>query len=210
MYAAKYEAVDVAAPAPDDDGDADDLYAADPEGRSVSTVLEENKAIVNNVSFWRDDVSGTLAGLKSAILALKTADSDRLMAGKIWQVMNNVHGKLSDLEDEDERFQGLADLWMTRWNRQHHAVYSLAHVLHPDHNESSPLSDASVQADVTKMMKRFFPDITIRARVSCSSVRLLSDPDCVAGTSCPRSIFAATRPLLVSGRGRGPESDLAV
>jgi len=164
-YVQKYEEHQVAAAVPDDDADEDDLFAADPQGRSVFAVLEENKSIVNCVSFWRNDVSAAINALKGAVNALKTADSDRLMCGKIWKVMNNVHEKLAALEEEDDRFQGLADLWMTRWNRQHHPIYSLAYVLHPDHNESSPLNDPSIATDVDMMLKRFFPEVGTRAQV---------------------------------------------
>ncbi len=115
-------------------------------------------------TFWRD-VSTGLNTLKGAITALKTADSDRLMCGKIWRTMNNVHEQLVAVEEADVRFEGIADLWMTRWNRQHHPIYSLAHVLHPDHNESSPLDDPSIASDVTKMLKRFYPDVATRAQV---------------------------------------------
>ena len=66
-------------------------------------------------------------------------------------------------EIHDNRFAGIADLFYQRWEYCHHPIHSLAHVLHPDHNQSNPLADASVCADVDTMLKRYYSDASDRA-----------------------------------------------
>ena len=139
----------------------------------LSDVLQRNKAGINDHQLWVD-VQQVPDALNGSICILKLADSDTLMCGKLWSLMNAEHLRLKGLEESNPKLQGIADLFYKRWDYLHHPVYSLAHVLHPDHNESNPLGDESVAADVTKMLKRYFPVAAERAAVQCAIDRYLA------------------------------------
>lgn len=147
-----------------DDEDDVDEGPADPDRKTLSEILEENKEYIVKTKFWQD-VDKVLDVLKPAVLLLKLADSDSLMAGKIWGKMHEVHQQLTTFEDESDMFEGIASIWYKRWQRQHHPIYSLCHTLHPDHNQSNPLSDPSIKKDVKLMLRAHFPDA-----IECSAV----------------------------------------
>jgi hypothetical protein len=161
----------------DDDDLVDDDHAPDPANRTVSEILEENKSYVTNPSFWRD-ANTALRELEPVIQLLKLADSDRLMVGKIYAKMLAVHEGLLALEERDAKYKGIADLWYKRWQRQHHAVYCVAHVLHPDHNQSNPLSDPYVAKEVKQVLKSSFADEAERTSVHAAILRYLDRRGC--------------------------------
>jgi len=129
--------------------------------------LARNKAAINEPQLWIS-VREVLDCLTGAVCLLKKADSDHLMCGKLWKLLNDAHLRLKGMEETNPKLVGVADLFYKRWEYLHHPIYSLAHVLYPDNNEANPLGDESIQTDVSKMLKRFFPLAAERARVQCS------------------------------------------
>ncbi len=158
--------------------DDDESAASEPDidGETLSEVLQRNKAAINDTQLWTavDQILGCLNG---AVCLLKQADSDKLMCGKFWGLMNTEHLRLQQFEMSNPSLIGVADLFYKRWEYMHHPVCSLAHVLHPDHNESDPLGDEFISADVDKMLKRYFPIAADRAQVQCSIDKYLARQD---------------------------------
>jgi len=171
-YAKKYEErVVQGRRASETDDESGDEHSVEPT-RSLSEILEENKRHITSSTFWRQ-VHKTLELVKPAVELLKLADSDRLMSGKIYSHMCKVHSHLVAAENADEDYKGVADIWYARWQRMHHSVYCMCHVLHPDHNESNPLADAYVNTEVKKCLKSFFPVATERHVVHAAILRYL-------------------------------------
>jgi hypothetical protein len=156
----------------DEEEDADEEHAVDPAGRTLSAILEENKTHITSAACWRQ-IDKVTKVLKPAVDLLKLADSDRLMSGKIYSLMNKVHQGLTAAEEAYPEFKGIAGLWEKRWKRQHHPVYCMAHVLHPDHNESNPLNDEYLLGEVTKTLKSHFARAADRNAVHAALLRYL-------------------------------------
>ena len=157
----------------EDEPEEQDEHAPDPSNRSLSEILQENKQHITSSDFWRD-VNYILATIKPAVDLLKLADSDRLMGGKIYSHMLKIHEHFEEVEKKDPAWKGIAALWYTRWQRQHHPVHCMAHILHPDHSASNPLSDPYMNSEMLKVLKRHFPDTAERNSVHASILKYLS------------------------------------
>lgn len=174
-YQRKYESVNVAARVENDgdqgEGESDIEGEA---GTSLSDQLEANKEAIHNKDVW-NDARNVLSVLKPAMLLLKQADSDAIMVGKLYSKLNAVH---TQLEEDCKRLGGdwgeIPSLFYSRWEYFHHPIISLAHVLHPDHNESNPMADDFVRADVDEMLKRHFKEASDRAAVLVGIERYLA------------------------------------
>ena len=143
----------------------------------MSDVLLGNKKTINDTDFWKQ-IDMICDGLQPALALLRQADADAIMVGKIWKKMNIAHQHFTDLESEHPEFKGTANMWMARWDRQHHPIYSVAYALHPDHNESNPLAEPSIQSDVDKVLKQHYPNTSDRAQVKAALNRYYSRQKC--------------------------------
>jgi hypothetical protein len=157
----------------DEEEDPESEHAVDPAGRSLSEILEENKKHILSTSCWKQ-IDKITKVLKPAVDLLKLADSDRLMSGKIYACFNRVHQSFLEVEEASPEFAGIATIWNSRWKRQHHPVYCMAHVLHPDHNESNPLSDPYMMSEVLKSLRSHFHTEDQRNAVHASLLRYLA------------------------------------
>ncbi len=171
-YTSKYEERVVVGRAAESDEEAE---AGDGghEGETLSSRLRAAKATIQTDSLWAD-VNLILDALQPTVLLLRKADSDKVIVGSVWRLLYEEHQRLQKLEQAHPRLAPIAALFAKRWKYVHHPVYSLAHVLHPAHNQMDPLRDPTIRADVTTMLKRYFQDATERASVRSSLEKYLS------------------------------------
>lgn len=174
-YCRRYEEqiVDGRSRGNEDDAEDNPVFELDPGNRTLSEILEENKQHITKPAFWRS-LKDPVAVLDPAINLLKLADSDRLMAGKIYGKMHEVHKHLEQAEENNSSIHGIADLWYARWQYHHHPIYCAAYVLHPDNNQSNPLSDPYIKSELLTVLKRNFPIASERNAVHAAIVRYLS------------------------------------
>ena len=101
--------------------------------------------------------------LEDAKVMLRTCDSDRLMAGKVYRLANTVHSGLLEackgVNKGTPEFDGIPEAWYKRWKQIDHPVYCLAYVLMPEYHATDQLGDPHVKKQVDVMLKRFFPAI---------------------------------------------------
>ena len=166
-YTDKYESDDVL----EHRGESDDEYEKK-DKRSVSEVLLESKDKLlsdrEKIKF-QDDL---IKCLLPAFELLRLCDGSQLMSGELWRESWKVQEHLRDY-DEVEGLEHVSALWAKRWAQFHHPAYSLAYVVNPRHFGCDQMSDDSVKADVSKMLKRFFPNIERRAAVEGALDRYL-------------------------------------
>ena len=112
--------------------------------------------------------------LTGAVCLLKKADSDHLMCGKLWKLLNDAHLRLKGMEETNPKLVGVADLFYKRWTYAHHPVHSLAYVLNPKYSSTDPLSDPSIERDVNTMLKRYYPVPADRATIKASMLQYLN------------------------------------
>ena len=131
------------------------------KGAKARKEAQELRELVARESFWKG-VDNVVKCMKPVYYALRTLDSSRASAGKVWKCWHSVQEALQHVGpdqpfDNAKRKELLADVG-TRWAKSYSHLHGAGHALDPANHDMDQHADKEVMGSLKKVAKKYYPN----------------------------------------------------